>query len=73
MALSAANYSNINLLKPLARLGDGIYLFVALKALDSGDIDTAVLCLEAGLQFETNILYIRRIRSLLVELYYARN
>lgn len=72
-ALSATENSNINLLKPLARLGDGVYLFVALRALDSGDIDTAVLCLEAGLRFETNLLYIRRIRSLLVELYYSRN
>ena len=72
-ALLAAENSSINLLKPLARLGDGVYLFVALRALEFGDSDTAMLCLEAGLRFETNLLYIRRIRSLLVELYYSRN
>lgn len=54
-------------------MGDGVYLFVALRALDAGDIDTAILCLEAGLRFETNLLYIRRVRSMLVELYYSRN
>lgn len=69
-AVSDGSKANPTMLKTLAHLGEGVYLFLALKALGVGEKDAGILCLESGMLYEKNPVYKARIRCFLVDIYY---